>query len=385
MDASQDFKSLQDKIQRALVTTTKSANGLAGEDLSFLRTVDPAVASKLDDNTARLLRLSEELLKSAGKFVGQQAPSIEDADDIDISWRGVLDVIDTLLEKADTCLDEYTGLIKRKDAPTPEAVSRPSIPTVAVRAQLTQFQGRVSKKPKPTSQLEWSMKRANIIKPQNAFERKVDNFDTGPWKPLLTTKPHATLPLDASLTTYVDGDDTQQYDYTSFLPLSVYSKTYMRQCVAEKVPLEKRQKKQNQKSGHRHETNSKLRYKHPYETEILNLSYPKRIYETKDAIPYLPFDSTTATWVDTYEGVLEMLKELKSAKEIAVDLEHHDFRTYPGLTSLMQISTREKDWVIDTLRPWRHKLEVLNEVFADPKIIKVRDMALSRFSSTNIT
>jgi exosome complex exonuclease RRP6 len=38
----------------------------------------------------------------------------------------------------------------------------------------------------------------------------------------------------------------------------------------------------------------------------------------------------------------------------------------------MQISTREKDWVIDTLRPWRHKLEVLNEVFANPNILKVR-------------
>ncbi|KAH8903231.1 hypothetical protein BR93DRAFT_931255 [Coniochaeta sp. PMI_546] len=303
MDASQDFKSLQDKIQGALVATTRSANGLASEDLSFLRTVDPSVASKLDDNTARLIRLSEELLKSAGKFVGQQAPSIEDADDIDISWRGVVDVIDTLLEKADTCLDEYTGLIKRKDAPTPEA-------------------GRATKKPKPTSQLDWSMKRANIIKPQNAFERKVDNFDTGPWKPLLTTKPHATLPLDKSLTTFVDGEGTTQY-------------------------------------------------KHPYETEILNLSYPKRIYEKKDPIPYLPFESTTATWVDTYVGVLEMLEELKKAKEIAVDLEHHDFRTYPGLTSLMQISTREKDWVVDTLGPWRHKLEVLNEVFADPDIIKV--------------
>jgi exosome complex exonuclease RRP6 len=215
------------------------------------------------------------------------------------------------------------------------------------------------------------MKRANIIKPQNAFERKVDNFDTGPWKPLLTTKPHATLPLDKSLTTFVDGDDTTQYDHLIFLPLSVYSSIYMRQCVSEGVQMESKKRKVKTRSGHYQDTNSKSRYKHPYETEIMNLSYPKRIYEKKDAIPYLPFESTTATWVDTYEGVLEMLGELRKAKEIAVDLEHHDFRTYPGLTSLMQISTREKDWVVDTLRPWRHKLEVLNEVFADPGIIKV--------------
>lgn len=86
---------------------------------------------------------------------------------------------------------------------------------------------------------------------------------------------------------------------------------------------------------------------------------------------YQPADTTKATWVDSYEGVLEMLEELKKAKEIAVDLEHHDFRTYVGLVSLMQISTRDKDWIVDTLRPWRQKLEVLNEVFADPKIVKV--------------
>lgn len=66
-----------------------------------------------------------------------------------------------------------------------------------------------------------------------------------------------------------------------------------------------------------------------------------------------------------------MLQELKLAKEIAVDLEHHDEHSYIGLVSLMQISTRSKDWIVDTLRPWRQELQILNQVFADPKIIKV--------------
>tara|TARA_R110002003_G_scaffold115_1_gene9923 strand:+ start:5509 stop:7209 length:1701 start_codon:yes stop_codon:yes gene_type:complete len=66
-----------------------------------------------------------------------------------------------------------------------------------------------------------------------------------------------------------------------------------------------------------------------------------------------------------------MLAELKTAKEIAVDLEHHDNRSYIGIVSLMQISTRDKDWIVDTLKPWRRKLECLNEVFADPNILKV--------------
>ncbi len=68
---------------------------------------------------------------------------------------------------------------------------------------------------------------------------------------------------------------------------------------------------------------------------------------------------------------MEMLEELKGASEIAIDLEHHDTRSYVGLVSLMQISIRSKDWIVDTLKPWRHRLQVLNEVFADPKIVKV--------------
>lgn len=74
-----------------------------------------------------------------------------------------------------------------------------------------------------------------------------------------------------------------------------------------------------------------------------------------------------------------MLEELKGATEIAIDTEHHDYRTYGGLLSLMQISTREKDWIVDTLQPWRRKLEVLNEVFADPNIIKVSSSFPSNF------
>lgn len=116
---------------------------------------------------------------------------------------------------------------------------------------------------------------------------------------------------------------------------------------------------------------SKFRYKHPYETEILNLKYPASLYQVADPTKYQPVESTVATFVNTFQGVLDMLAELRKATEIAIDTEHHDFRTYTGLLSLMQISTRDKDWIVDTLQPWRHKLEVLNEVFADPNIIKV--------------
>ncbi|CAN8105104.1 unnamed protein product [Discula destructiva] len=302
MDPSEDFKSLQDKVQGSLISTTRAVNRIANEDLAFQRTANPRTGDRLEELSARLLGVSGDLINASAKANGQRAVgSMEDPEDVDIQWTGIVDVIDGLLELADTALDEYTGRVKRK-------IDLPEPPT--------------SKKPKTNDRVEPNWRRANMVKPQNAFEKQVDNFATGPWKPLLTTKPHAAVPLEESLSTSVDENNITQF-------------------------------------------------KHPYEAEILNLKYPARTYEKHEPVPYQPIDKSPATWVDTFEGVLEMLEELKQAQEIAVDLEHHDTRTYHGLLSLMQISTREKDWVIDTLRPWRHKLEVLNEVFADPKILKV--------------
>ncbi|KAI1370805.1 ribonuclease H-like domain-containing protein [Hypoxylon crocopeplum] len=302
MDSSQDFKSVQEKIQSALVATTRVSNQIAAEDIDFHRTSNPDVDEQLDDTSARLLTLASSLLASSAKNTDLKAANLEDGDDIDVHWTRIVDVIDTLLEKTDTCLDEYTGVIKRKIAPTGQS-------------------GTPAKKPRSTT-LETSMRRANIIKPQNGFDVKPNNFDPPPWKPILTKKPHALIPLKQSLETFIDENRATQY-------------------------------------------------KHPYETEIRALEYPESPFLETEPIEYQPVETTAATFVDTFEGVLEMLEELKEAQEIAIDTEHHDYRTYAGLLSLMQISTREKDWIVDTLQPWRHKLEVLNEVFADPKIIKV--------------
>jgi exosome complex exonuclease RRP6 len=69
-----------------------------------------------------------------------------------------------------------------------------------------------------------------------------------------------------------------------------------------------------------------------------------------------------------------MATKLKAAKEIAVDLEHHSYRTYRGFLCLMQISTREEDFIIDLLVPSvRDSISnTLSEIFANPEIVKVR-------------
>lgn len=196
MESSQDFASFQATVQKALVTTTRLANQIASEDLDFQRTSNPTIAEELDDSSLRLLNLTTSLLQSATKGTNVVRPNLEEADDVEIQWSRIVDIVDNLLEKADTCLDEYTGAIKRKSAP----VDQPQAPAAK----------------KSRYNLDQNMRRANVLKPQNAFEIKPNNYDTSPWKPLITKKPHAILPLEKSLVTS-DEQESAQYDHSPLI------------------------------------------------------------------------------------------------------------------------------------------------------------------------
>ncbi|KIV96741.1 hypothetical protein PV10_00565 [Exophiala mesophila] len=299
MDISADFKAFQDLISSSLVNVTRSAGQVSNQDLGFHRSASENLSRSLDRQNAHLLRLTNKLLKAATRDTTlRPPPTLHDQDSIDDNWRQVIDAVDNLLEKADTSLDEFSGVLKRHD-PANQSVASPS--------------------PKPVKPARafgaWS--RDSMQKPQELFHVKPDNYATGSFKPLLSDKPHAIIPLEDSI-----GDP---------------------------------------ESGH----------KHPYASEIEQYRYPPAVYQKQPPIPWVPADQNEAIYVDTEEGVATMLQELKGAKEIAIDLEHHDQHSYIGLVSLMQISTREKDWIIDTLKPWRQNLQVLNQVFADPTILKV--------------
>jgi len=109
------------------------------------------------------------------------------------------------------------------------------------------------------------------------------------------------------------------------------------------------------------------------------------MFDTCNPVPPPSLDDTEATWVSTAEDFQQMLAKLKNATEIAVDLEHHSYRSYSGFLCLLQISDRNEDWVVDLLAV-RDEVESLNEVFTDPNIVKVRYLnllwvdRLSRFS-----
>jgi exosome complex exonuclease RRP6 len=301
-----DFAALQSSVTSALVSTTKTANQLAAQDLPFHRSLEPSIATNIDRQNARLLSLAERLLSVSAPPNAESvtpAPKLSDIEAVEGNWRAVVGVVDGLLERADTALDEFTGAVRRLGPGAGAAEERGP----AAKAK----QGR---------QAPGAWRNQEIDKPQLDFDHVPRNDETVPFRPLLESKPHARTPL---VKKPAAGGKGEQY------------------------------------------------YPHPYQKEIEEYAYPPEVYTVAEPIMYRPFEETSATFVDTEEGVDEMLEALKKAKEIAIDLEHHDQRSYIGIVSLMQISTRDKDWIIDTLKPWRRKLSVLNEVFANPAILKV--------------
>ena len=329
MAAGGNFKETKDAISSALVETTRVAGQISNEDLAFHRSSNPSVIPILEQQNTRLLRLTHKLTKAATWGTEVSAPYIANVDSVDDNWKNIVDVFDNLLEKADACLDEFTGSIKRL-SPGQEDQIKKTAPVHGKR--------RIAK----------VYRNQDMQKPQLLFEDRPKNDEQTPFKPLLRSKPHAMVSLEDSLGEIDSDDGSMQYDSQFYL--------FLRDVPPHLKDL----------------INIHLSYKHPYEVEIKAARYPPSTFVKSDPIQFLSFEDTKATLVDTPEAVATMLAELKQAQEIAVDLEHHDEHSYIGLVSLMQISTRKKDWVVDTLKPWRRDLQVLNEVFTDPNTLKVR-------------
>ncbi|TDL23207.1 hypothetical protein BD410DRAFT_173443 [Rickenella mellea] len=308
--SASDFDSHYADIQGAAFNATKLAAALP-QDMSFHRSLDKDFAQHVDATSDRVLKLTNRLLALASTTRTSQAhgkSKLEDQDDVVDNFSSmVIDAVDHLYERVDMCLDEFGGRIK------PAAIEvKPMPPKTKHNASR---QGR----------LDPSLTHAShLSKPQLKFKRKVDNSNHTSWNPTLKHKYNAKMPLGYELQS-VDVD----MDY-------------------EMMP----------------------RGTHPYHHEITHISYPQRMFEHADAISPASFDQTPFTWVETKDAFEDMLEKLRKSQEIAVDLEHHSYRTFSGFLCLMQISTRQEDFVVDTLA-LREDLEDLNEVFTDPRIVKV--------------
>lgn len=259
-----------------VMKVVRSAVALGAQDPLFYRSIDKLVGGELDATTSRLAEIATQL----GQNISGEITTVVDDD-----WKVTLDVLDQLFERLDRLFDEIKGK-------------------------------RVSDDNETSAQ-------ANIPKPQLQFTDPLDNFEQAPFKPRLTSKPNALVPLELELVTDHPEDPPH--------------------------------------------------YLQPYAYEIDHQTYPESVVSTKQLPVIEPRDwhETEAIWVDDEESLLKMADELANSAEIAVDLEHHDTRTYFGITCLMQISNRDHDWLVDTLA-LRTKLgKILNPIFTDPAIVKV--------------
>ena len=108
-------------------------------------------------------------------------------------------------------------------------------------------------------------------------------------------------------------------------------------------------------------------YSHPYLFELDHFTVPD--WQLNPAkIPKVT--ENELVFVDTKKGLQEMIEALQNQKEIGVDVEHHSYRSYLGITCLIQISTETKDYIVDPFPIWAD-MTLLNQVFANPKCVKV--------------
>ncbi|KAL5708749.1 Protein RRP6-like 2 [Ranunculus cassubicifolius] len=112
------------------------------------------------------------------------------------------------------------------------------------------------------------------------------------------------------------------------------------------------------------------RYVHPLE------KFPELEFIDKDVgciepVKPLPLEKTPFKIVEDVKELKLLAEKLKLVDEFAVDLEHNKYRSFQGLTCLMQISTRQEDYIVDTLKLRIHVGPHLREVFKDPYKKKV--------------
>ncbi|GMM34789.1 exosome nuclease subunit [Saccharomycopsis crataegensis] len=281
---------------------------LADNDIPFYKTIDSKFAEQIDNDSSRLLGLINSFIESIDDNCDKLELGKESLND---NWKAIGNVFDGLYEKSDIAFDT---LQKAKSTGQPTEVKKPESSNGLIYME----DGKAGNDDNDLKS------RKRQPKPQLKFRNSIDNTETSPFKPKLVSKPNALKSFEDSLKIF--------------------------------------QPEKEEDPAH---------YRQPYESEIDNHKYPDSILEKSEPIASQPWPSTEEPiWVDTVEKLNAMIIDLEDCPEIAVDLEHHDYRTYYGLVCLMQISNREKDWLVDTLA-LRDDLQPLNKIFTDPNVVKV--------------
>lgn len=318
-------------------------------DLSFHRSLDKQLTKDLNETKNELVSTIQSLLSCIDTAFGQQEDgkkvNVDNLVDANAFERNLGDTIDTLLERTDMRLDEYQGKI-----PIQENSKRASSSLRNGKAQDTSTSDQATTipllGPLPPHILNAPIKPL----PQTKFSVKPDNSRSTIWKHSLTQKPHAQVPLTWRAPSLEGEEEAAR---SAGIRQGMY--------CAEGDP----------------------RF-NPYYLEINSFEPPSDALQAPDlknivAPPPLVKDEPEAgpipfIWVNdqkSFDYLYDHLME-ERVKEIAVDVEHHQYRSYQGLVCLVQISTRWKDFIIDALSPIIRQISAkLNDAFADPAKVKI--------------
>lgn len=225
------------------------------------------------------------------------------------------------------------------------------------------------------------------IKPQDLYHIPVQNSRTEPFVPRVhAQKPHALEPHQeryAPIFVPGHGLDTR----LGKLKKSSVVSTFVHQSHASV---------NSSRSG----TTSAMiaptqHVQHFYEPEIEALEWQEWQLTSLQEPPAvsasnLQQENLQATWVDTLEALQDLQQTLEQPgiREIALDLEAHSFRSFSGLTCLMQLSFYEpgsnnsssyfadppalpRNYLIDTLKLHAHLNDALQPILADPDVVKI--------------
>ncbi|XP_033210352.1 exosome component 10 isoform X2 [Belonocnema kinseyi] len=288
----------------------KASNSLPCNDNFKYFTCFPSFNSARSYQTKRILKVIQSIIESTAT-----------ADDI--SRRGTEEKFELLVEANDIFLDRANALMNEESG----AKCNSEIELVMSQSKkLLDVNGSwntVVNRQLPASgniasaQSVRLLGAKNVQRPQLIFKDKIDNTSK-PWQPRIKEKPNALKSLSIHLE---EGKDVDVF------------------C-------------------------------HPYEYELNMFQVSNKQLEKHLPIEYKPLEETPLIMIEKEADIGILLNDLFSCDEIAIDLEHHSYRSFQGITCLMQISTRDTDYLIDTLL-LRSELHKLNEIFTKPTILKV--------------
>lgn len=260
----------------------------------------------------------------------------------------VEDRYDRVVEANDMMLEKVAAQLERASNPEQKMSLEPEQVIAVEGDQTTQQQPKPiisswnREKKRGKSQMFRLFHAQNIARPQTRFKDKIDNANV-PFVPKIKQKPNALKPLPEALLSLnsrpQDGD------------VSLAIANLVRQ-------------------GREYTSEDQNIYAHPYETELNALRFTEEQLQRVEPRIYSPFPSEPCEVITAKADLMSVVEHLKSCAEFAVDLEAHSYRTFQGITCLMQISSRKKDFLVDTLE-LRSEIHRFNEVFTDPRIVKV--------------